>query len=329
MKFVDPEVVASAMATPPSMPEGIAASDLKGTVFPPIAWVMNNLIAGGLTMLAGKPKIGKSWLVLDIAVAVASGGYALDRKCAQGDVLYAALEDNQRRLKARMDQMCSLREWPARLTFWTKMERLEQGGLDQLHGWIASVERPRLIIIDVFSKVRRVRRGQEGIYDADYLSAVPLKALADETGVAIVVVHHLRKAKDSADPLDGVSGSTGLTGACDTILVLDRGGEGGVTLFATGRDVERIELALKFDSRGCRWSDLGDAREVRMSDQRRAIIEALRGEPEPVGPNDIAVITGQKHGNVRRLLGQMARADEVQKVGRGKYTLPNAPREHR
>jgi hypothetical protein len=327
MNYADPEKVvthlrAVAPKPPAPPPVSITAAALRSTNFQPIRWVINDLIPDGLTMLAGKPKLGKSWLMLDAAVAVARGGFVLDRKCAQGDVLYAALEDNQRRLKGRMAKVCPAADWPHRLTFWTEMQRLEEGGLDQLRDWISSVEHPRLIVIDVFSKVRRTKGAQEGLYDSDYLAAIPLKQLADQTGVAVVIVHHLRKMAADGDPLDMVSGSTGLTGAMDTILVLNRGSE-GVTLYGRGRDIEEIESAVQFDRTYCRWSLLGDAREVRLSTERRAIIDALRAESEPCSPNVIANVTGQPSGSVRRLLHSMAKDGEVSRVERGKYTLPD------
>ena len=299
-------------------PDAMCARDLQTRVFPPIAWVLPGLIPDGLTMLAGKPKIGKSWLALDIAVAVARGGFVLDQKCILGGVLMAALEDNGRRLQARMRRVCPVGEWPGGLTFWTEMEKLEEGGLDQLKQWISAAEKPRLIIIDVFAKVRRQRGDQQGIYDADYQAVTPLKKLADETGVAIVVVSHLRKMPADQDPFDAVSGSTGLTGAMDSILVLDRG-SGGTTLYLRGRDVAEQELAVRFDKASCRWSLLGDASEVRMSDERRAVLDALRGETEPLSPRQIAELTGQPQGNIRRLIHSMAKDGEVTKLKRGKY----------
>lgn len=325
MSYADPEKVVThlhAVRPKPAAPASITAAQLRSKTFKPITWVVPEIIPDGLTMLAGKPKLGKSWLMLDVAIAVSRGTYVLDRKCAQGDVLYAALEDNERRLKGRMAKACQFGEWPDRLTFWTEMQRLEDGGLEQLRDWIASVENPSLIIIDVFTKVRRTKAAQEGLYDADYLAAIPLKRLADETRVPIVIVHHLRKMAADGDPLDMVSGSTGLTGAMDTILVLNRGPE-GVTLYGRGRDIEEIEAAVAFDKQTCRWSILGDAAEVRLSAERRAIIDALRAEAEPLTPNVIANVTGHSYVNTRRLLHLMAKAGEITKAGRGKYTLPD------
>ncbi len=318
---MDPSPLRGSKGAP--MPTEITARELQTRVFPPIAWVVPDLIPDGLSMVAGKPKIGKSWLALDVAVAVARGSFVLDKKCIDGGVLYAALEDNGRRLQARMRRVCPIADWPCGLTFWTEMEKLEEGGLDQLQQWISTAEKPRLIIIDVFTKVRRQRGDREGIYDADYQAVAPLKQLADETGVAIVVVHHLRKMAADNDPFDAVSGSTGLTGAMDSILILDRG-SGGTTLYARGRDLEEQDLAVRFDKTSCRWSLLGDASEVRMSDERRAILGALRGEDEPLSPLEIAALTGQPSGNIRRLLLSMAKDGEVTKIKRGKYVAQDA-----
>jgi len=327
LSYADPENVVTHLRAvtpkpPVAMPVGITAAALRNKSFKPINWVVNDLIPDGLTMLAAKPKVGKSWLMLDVAIALARGGWVLDKKCAQGDVLYAALEDNERRLKGRMTKLLGHGDWPERLTLWTEMHRLEEGGLEQLRQWVASVENPKLIIIDVFSKVRRSKGAQEGLYDSDYLAVVPLKSLADELGVGVVIVHHVRKMAADADPLDAVSGSTGLTGAMDTILVLNRGAE-GVTLYGRGRDVEEIESAVQFDKSTCRWSMLGDADEVRRSDERRAIIDALRAEAEPMSPNVIANVIGKTGGSVRQLLYVMGQNGEVCRVGRGKYTLPD------
>jgi len=202
------------------------------------------------------------------------------------------------------------------------MQRLEDGGLIQLRRWIDEASQPRLVVIDTFAKVRRQKGGSEGVYDSDYLSAAPLKALADETGVAIVVIHHVRKQAADSDPLDTVSGSTGLTGAVDTILILNRGTD-GVTLYGRGRDIQEIDTAMQFEKDVCRWRVLGDAAEVRTSDERKKLLEALRVEDGPMSPREVAIVTGHAYGSVRALFMKMARDGEVAKVGRGKYVLPD------
>ena len=103
--------------------------------------------------------------------------------------------------------------------------------------------------------------------------------MADTYGVAIVLVHHQRKM-DAEDPIDTVSGTTGLTGAVDTVLVLNNAGQ-GMTLYGRGRDIEEIEKAVTFDKDLCIWRVEGEAREVRRSDERSAIIGVLRSRRSP------------------------------------------------
>ena len=308
---------------------GRTAADLYEMTFPPIKWIVEDYIAEGLTVLAGKPKLGKSWLLMAVAIAVAGGTYALgDRKCVQGSVLYAALEDTERRLRGRLEKLCggfNPAFWPPGLVFWSygEMKPLNSGGLDQVRAWIREHPDARLVIIDTLAKVRSGPQGKETAYEADYREVGSLKALTDETGVAIVVVTHTRKM-EADDPFDTVSGTLGITGAADAIMVLKRDGQ-GVTLHATGRDVAEIETAVEWDKDTCRWRVLGDAQEVRRSDERTLILDALKGEAEPVSPREIADATGHAYTAVRALLVAMTKTGEVRKIGRGKYLHPDTP----
>ncbi len=308
-------------AEKPSRRSSFTASELWDMEFPPVAWIVPDYIAAGLTLLVGAPKLGKSWLALDICNAVSQGGATLgNRVCMKGDVLYAALEDNPRRIKDRLHKVCA-RKPGAGFTVWTEMPMLDVGGLDNLRQWISAADNPRLIVIDVLNKVRSTQGKSEAPYQYDYRSVTPLKDLADEFGLAIVVIHHTRKA-EAGDKLEKVSGTNGLTGAADTTIILDRDGE-GVTLSGRGRDIAEFETAMEFEKDVCRWRILGDAREVRQSDERKMILDALEGETTPMGPAAIAGVSGQPAGGVRYLLHKMAKAGEVQKAGYGKYLHPD------
>jgi hypothetical protein len=301
----------------------ITARELAAQEFPPVTFVVPDYIAQGLTVLAGRPKAGKSWLGLSIAVAVATGGRALGKvKVDTGDVLYLALEDNRRRLQRRLDQLLPMAQKPDRLHLATSCLRLDEGGLKAIEHWCRSVPNPRLVVIDVLSKVRTQRGSNESLYDADYRALTPLKTLADELDVAIIVVHHTNKREDTADPFDSVSGTTGLTGAADTVLILARDGS-GTTLYGRGRDIAEIEVALQFDHMTGHWFLLGDASTVRRTDERKAILDALLNADEPLGPSAIADAAEMKASNVRRLVSKMLKAGEIVKMGRGKYRHPS------
>jgi hypothetical protein len=297
-----------------------SALDLQHMRFPPIKFVVPGYVVEGLTLFAGKPKLGKSWLILHAAIAVARGGFTRgDVRCVEGDVLYAALEDNPRRLQSRMTKLLGLQEWPARLEFTTDLPRLKDGGIERVRQWVERAEKPRLIVIDTLQKVRDPKGSQENSYEADYAAVTALKALADEHGVAVVLVHHQRKM-EADDPIDTVSGTTGLTGAVDTVLVLYRTGQ-GTTLYGRGRDIEEVEKAVSFDADLCLWRVEGEARDVHRSDERSRIVTALTEVSQPMSPREIADAAELPYVNVRQLLVRMHKAGEVEKVKRGLYLL--------
>ena len=301
-----------------------SAAAILSKELPPIKYIVPGYLCEGLTILAGKPKIGKSWFALDLAIAVAMGGYALggnDRVTA-GDVLYLALEDNERRLQKRLKLLLhSSSSIPERLFIDVDCPRLDQGGLQAIECWIMSANAPRLLIIDVAKKVRAPQKAGDNIYEADYAAFTPSKALADKYGIAILVLHHTRK-QEADDPFDTVSGSTGLTGVADTVLVLTKDAK-GPTLYGRGRDIEEFETAMRFDKHTGTWTALGNPEEVRMGDERASILKLLLEAIEPMGPNEIAAALKAEPGSIRQLLFQMLKQGQVEKVARGKYMHPD------
>lgn len=304
-----------------------SAAELRRREFDPIRYVVPGYIAEGCTLLAGRPKLGKSWLVLEAGLAVARGGDCLGGiGCEQGDVLYLALEDNERRLQRRMDKVLGAfaEDWPAAFEFATEWPRANEGGIEAIREWIMSKENPRLVIVDVLAMFKPVRGDKESLYEADYLSIKGLQGLAGEFGVAIVVVHHTRKSGSESDPFEKVSGTLGLSGAADTTVILDRDGN-GATLYGRGRDIEEIESAVVFDKVACRWMVQGDAGEVRRTDERGAVLAALDEADEPMSPAEIAIATGSSRNAIDQLLYRMGKAGDVLKAGRGRYVHPNRP----
>jgi RecA-family ATPase len=299
--------------------ERFTADSLSRMEFGSMNYIIPGFIAEGLTLFAGKPKIGKSWFLLHAAWAVSCGGRTLGGiHCEEGDVLYAALEDNKRRLFRRMKKLFADVPWPKRLTFMCSMPRLAQGGIKSIRKWIEKSARPRLIIIDTLAMVRMPNNKDQSTYDSDYAAVKELRDLAGERHVAIILVHHLRKA-EADDRYDTVSGSLGLTGAPDTVMLIYRD-TAGIVLTAKGRDVEEIEKAVEFDKATCLWTIKGDAAQVRQSIERTVIFKTLEeAGDEALGPQQIAAETGMKTGNIRRLLSKMAKDGTVTKAGYGKY----------
>lgn len=220
--------------------DSINAETLLGMDFDPLEYVIPGYVVEGLTVLGGKPKLGKSWWAYDASIAVATGGKAMGAvECEQGDVLYLALEDNRRRVKDRLLTLCPARKVQCvsldRLTVRTIAPRIDSGLMVELDRWRLSCTNARLVIIDVFLKVRPPRKKGEDPYSADYDAVTPLQRYASEHRLAIVLVTHTRKM-EAEDPLESISGTNGVTGAADAVLVLNRDSK-GTTLYGRGRDI--------------------------------------------------------------------------------------------
>jgi hypothetical protein len=307
---------------PPPQPSPNAV-ELMNMTFAPIKYVVPGVVVEGLTLLGGKPKIGKSWLLLHTAIAVARGGFTLgDIHCIEGDVLYCALEDNLRRLKSRMLKLLGAQPPPERLRFRCELPRLTEGGLDAIKDWISSVSHPRLIIIDTLAMVRAPKHKEQTQYDADYAAVLELRTLANKHGLAVVVVHHLRKMT-ADDPFDTISGTLGLTGAPDSTLVLkhDSGGSGTIVLHGRGRDLVEIEKALTFNRDACVWTIAGELPDVKRSGERKAVLAAMKEIDAPASAREIAAYTRLKTVNVQRMLQRLVTDGAVKRLQRGKYQL--------
>jgi len=300
------------------------ASDLQRETFAPIKHIVPGIVTEGLNMLAGRPKFGKSWLALEIAIATAIGGTCLGGiEVEKGDVLYAACEDSKRRLQSRMTRLLGATElkWPENLTLTTGWRRLDQGGVSDLAEWLKSAKNPRLIILDTLASVKPIRAING--YQEEYAALESLHRLANDTGVAILILHHEGKS-EAEDPLDTISGTLGLAGCVDTPVIV-AGTPQGKTLYVRGRDVEEAEHAITFNKETCRWSITGEAVEVHRSETRNKILAVLKTARELMGPSDIAAAADLKENVVKQRLHFMVPDGEVVRVGRGLYHHPENP----
>jgi AAA domain/Ferric uptake regulator family len=310
-----------------------SAAEIMAEELPPVRWVVPDILPEGITLLAGKPKMGKSWMGLDLSIAIATGGVALGTKrVEQGEVLGLFLEDKStRRIQNRTGKLLAGRPAPPKLHITNEWPRLDEGGADLLDAWVAIHPDVRLVIVDTLAMLKPRANGRCTQYDEDRDAVSPLAPIASEHNVAILLVHHLREA-ESDDPLDMIHGSAGLTGGVDGALVLKRKrGQADAYLHVDGRDIENpTELALKFDQNAATWAIVGDAEEYRLSEQRRAIIRVLENADESLSPKDITEILNAKgvnisYGAVRELLSQMVKDGQGKNVGRGQYVLPDSP----
>jgi hypothetical protein len=317
-------LAASALPAPDAPFEGlISARDLMAMDIPEPRWAIPGVLPEGLSILGGKPKTGKSWLALEWALAVAFGGAASGLiEVEQGQVLYLALEDTDRRLQDRLRQLLGGQPAPPTLTLGTKWERLDQGGLDRLELWLSLNKGARLVVIDTLAKVRTPRGKNDVQYDSDYQVVEGLKRLAEAHNIAILVVHHLRK-QETVDPVDALSGTLGLSGAADGILVLKKERRTSeATLFITGRDVDEQELALAWDETLGSWRLAADAEQARLSKERQEMVELFKREQNRrMGPTLVARLLGRRLSGTKKLLWLMAKDGQLD-CNDGRYSLP-------
>lgn len=265
-------------------PKIITADHLLAQQFPDIQWVVSGIIPEGATVLAGRPKMGKSWLALQLALTIAQGGTALGKIAVEpGDVLYLALEDGPRRLQKRLQKLLGVTGTsaliPASLHLATVWPRASEGGVEALIEWLDLHPDARLIVIDTLARIRDKRRGDVGVYEEDYEAI----ATFQQRSVAIKLVTHTRKPKNNGetDLLDEVQNSTGLTGAADAVLVLKRARYAReAKLFVTGRDVDEREIPLVWDPQQCSWSQGDepdqDNPEAHLSAEQRKVRKLLK-----------------------------------------------------
>lgn len=296
-------------------PEIITAGDLMGRIFPPIVWTVPGLLMrGSCDLLAGKAKAGKSRFALGLAWSIATGSPALGNlPVIQGDVLYLALEDGQRRLQGRLMQIAGFDpssgdappEYPH---FWTSSEwsPIDEGGLEFIDDWMSSVGNPSLVIVDTLKRVKPYQSSKKQLYDNDYEALQPLADLAHSRDVGILVVHHTRKA-DAEDWLDEISGSTGTTAAVDGAIILKRKrGSHEATLFVVNRDApEDLQLALVADRETGGWCYAGDAEAMTLGAARMEILEILLTVGRPMKTADIAGAVGKQYTAVTNMLYRM------------------------
>lgn len=329
-------MVVAAVAEPTSLgtsasPRIWRASELMSMRFDPVRWAIPGLLPAGLAILAGRPKLGKSWLGLGWVIDVCRGAPVLKKMdVVQGEALYLALEDGPQRMQERLALMLGDNQPPESLHIVTEWPRMNEGGLEMLDQFLTEHKKTRLVVIDTFKRVRPIEKNSQRLYDLDYDAIQPVAALARLHNVAIVVVLHTRKG-ESSDPLEMVSGTLGLSGAADCVLVLRRErGQADASLFVTGRDVEEQDLALRWEKDDVLgWSLLGNADQFRKSKERQQIIDAIQSMPG-MSPAEIADAIGKPRGGVRYLLFAMTRDADI-RTRDGKYypstnaNSPNSP----
>lgn len=224
---------------------------IMNTPMKPIEYCVDGLISQGLFVLAGAPKVGKSWLALDMCLSIAKGEKVLGKETLCGHAVYLSLEDSLIRLQNRLYELTD--EPSDNLNFAIMAESISNGLPEQIEYCRKRFDDLKIVVIDTLQKVRNE---SESSYSSDYKELSVLKSLADKLGIAIVLVHHTRKCSDS-DPFNMISGSTGLSGCVDGSMVLieSKRGSRKAKLYCVGRDIENQEINVVFESSRWKVSD--------------------------------------------------------------------------
>lgn len=318
----------------PEPPKVASAAELLRREFQPVQWAVQGILPEGVSILSGDPKIGKSWLLYQACVAVAAGKPLWGGRDAEigGDALMLALEDNDRRLQRRLATLMPrftttngrglVQPSVERLHYATEWPRADDG-VAALKEWLTEHPGCRLVVVDTVSAFRQkdIARNKSA-YAADYEVGEMFKPLARDFSCAIVLVMHNRK-QQSPDALQLVSGTQGMTGGVDNVLVMRRErGHMDAGLYVDGRDIEEPqEIALRFDN-GYWSSDGRTVEQAQMSAERRQVLEVVDKLGENAKVRAIAdALAPKKYGSVRSLLAKMVAAGELALSG-GLYSHP-------
>ena len=233
----------------------------------PPNFVVDTLISQGLHILAGSPKVGKSWLALWLAVTVAKGEPVWNMTTRQGTTLYLCLEDSVLRIQNRLFEITE--DAPSSVHFCTECALIGQGLEEQVETFLTAHPDTVLVIIDTLQMVRPIR---DATYANDYRDLSVLKRLADKHGIAILLIHHLRKEK-AEDVFHRISGTTAISGAVDSsfTLVEEKRGSGRARLTCVGRDIEYRELELRRGEENV-WELVSDSREEPVLREERIVV---------------------------------------------------------
>jgi len=284
-----------------ALPKIWTGNELAAAKIPPLKWIVSDLLPQGLFLLIGLFKLGKSWFVLALCIAVSSGGIFLGRYRVKAlEVLYLALEDGPRRIISRVEKMGE--KIPQALHIAFEWRRGIEGVAD-LRAWLAENTRVGLVVIDTLSRFRGVATNDDA-WGRDYDELAEIKRLADEFGIAIVIVHHRSKAQRD-DIHQTAAGTNALQGAVDGSLLLDRKrGEHLGSLSVTGRDIPEKDIGLNFDPDHGLWTAVdGDPADLRLSTERASILAFVIAQGgREVTTSAVAEGTGRAKSSASELL---------------------------
>ena len=243
----------------------------------PINWAIENILPEGMTILAALPKIGKSWLALQIAIAVENALAVLGFKVKKGRALYCAYEDNRKRLKGRFKKM-GVKQEDKRPDFIFESCSLTEGLEEQIEEWIKETPGAQLVVIDTYYHAlpTSLKRSFKERYEIDSKNLSKIHRIALDYNIAIIIVHHTTKGKHE-DTFNEISGSVAMQSIADTLWVISSDRKAGKdSIFnITGRDIEQQYFQIGRDV-NMKWLNKGNPGENLESEDEKQIIKAIK-----------------------------------------------------
>lgn len=302
--------------------------EIQQTDLPPVKWIVKDLLPEGYAILASRPKMGKSWMALQLALAVANGYRALGKfETVKGSVLILDIDQaSQRAIKSRLDQQ--LLQFPdderfaPENVFWANsINRLEDGGEYELRAQIEKYQ-PSLVIIDTLRKFAPVDQRNQG-YQGEYDLGSKVHEIALQYGICILCVHHTTKATFQY-VADEISGTSGVTASADTLLSI-RQTLNGVELYAVGREVYQENYIVRFDKQTGLWNVVGNAAEFvggnSLAEQLAQLVYTVAQGEYDLSIGDYAAILGKKRNYVDKELSKLREKGLLITAERGKHVL--------
>lgn len=274
----------------------------------------------GLSLLAAKPKAGKSFLALQLCLAVSTGDTFLGEETISGDVLYLSLEDNRSRLYSRSLAMGEDDSGESNIDFMTVVPKAGSGLIEALEEWLDAVDDPRLIVIDTMAEILPGPTGRKSEYQHATDVLRPLQRLAAERNVAILLIHHTNKNQEAPDVFDQITGTTGYAGVADTLMVIERvRGDNQATMRITGRDVE--DDLIHLERQGVRWARAGTPppASLRLTPEQQEVLETVASGHDK--PASVAAAIGKEPGTVSKLMAKLRDKELLARSSYGKYEL--------
>ena len=312
MRFAaqDGEIGALRVVDPALHKYSWTVGELYSAEFPEPRYIVPGLLPSGLAALGARPKIGKSWMGLQISVAVGTGGMVFNQQVSKGKVLYLALEDSPRRMKKRLQKQASPANADIRFEFGWKP--LLEEGMSEL---VREIDKYRytLVVVDTLARALGYLDPNKQAEMNVHLGVLQRTAV-DRNMTILLIDHHRKNNGGNSDVVDDLIGATAKSGVLDVAMGLYRErGEKNATLQVTGRDIDERELAMRFDrDTGC-WQCLGDAAEVGISEKEKKILEVIAKMGAPTY-RELIDMTGQDRGNCFKLIQELIVKGKVRQI---------------